>query len=168
MTDTELATVEQPTQAVEPRREMFPMAQVEGATDIAQVLAAWKERGLEPQDVSRADTIQRITIEHDPLDGKLSWKSSGPMDALMTIWLAVNAAISIGDYFTNGAGRADMPTGEAAVVIAFKDGRLSIDTLPKDEPLAAEKLLTSVLAYLWAKNNGHPVERFLRVFGWGE
>ena len=165
---TDILVDEQHSQAIEPRRELFPAAQVAGATSVADVLAAWKERGLEPQDIARADTLQRISIEHDPLDGQLKWTTSGPMDALMAIWLAVNAAISIGEYFSNGAGRVDMPSSEAAIVIAFKDGRLSFDSLPKDNQLAAEKLLTNVLAYLWSKNNGNPVERFVKAFGWGE
>src|SRR3990167_7776098 len=122
---TDILVDEQHSQAIEPRRELFPASQVAGATSVADVLAAWKEQGLEPQDVARADTLQRISIEHDPLDGKLKWTTSGPMDGMMAILLAVQTAISMGEYFLQGAGRVDMPSGEAAVVIAFKDGRLS-------------------------------------------
>ena len=153
--------------AVEPFREMFPHAGVPGASDFNQVLQVWKEKwGLEPHDVARADTLQSIDIVHDPLDGKLTWNKRGPMDGLMTIWLAVSAAISIGEYFSNGAGRIDMPSGEAAVGIVYKDGRLSFDSQPKGNQLALEELLTSLLRYFWAKQNGNPVERFLQAFGW--
>ena len=165
--DTGLTVMEQPTQAVEPRREMFPHAGVSGAQDFQTVIAAWEADGRKVTEVSRADTLQQIVTTHDPLDGKLTWKSSGPMDALMTIWLAVNAAISIGEYFTQGAGRVDMPTGEVVIIMGFKDGKLSI-AQPTGNQLAAEELLTTVLAYFWAKNNGNPVERFLRAFGWGD
>ena len=89
------------------------------------------------------------------------------MDALMIIWMAVTMAISVGQYFTQGAGRVDMPTGEVVVIMGFKDGKLSI-AQPVGNQLAAEKLLTTVLAYFWAKNNGNPVDRFLRAFGWGD
>ena len=151
--------------AIAPRREMFPNAGVQGAQDLQTVLAAWEADGRVATEVSRADTLQQIITTHDPLDGELTWKSSGPMDALQTIWLAVMTAISIGEYFTQGAGRVDMPTGEVVVIMGYKDGKLSI-AQPSGNQLAAEKLLTSVLAYFWAKNNSDPVERFLRAFGW--
>ena len=161
-----LKIVKQPTQAIEPHRELFPAAQVAGATSVADVLAAWKERGLEPQEVSRADILQWIKIEHDPLDGKLKWTTSGLMDGMMAILLAVQTAISMGEYFLQGAGRVDMPSGEAAVVIAFRDGRLSFDITPKDNQLAAEKLVAALLAYWWAKTNGHPLDQFMGAFGY--
>ena len=153
--------------AIEPRREMFPMAGVPGATDLTEVIEAWKERGLEAEEISRADTLQQIVTSHDPLNGQLTWKTSGPMDALMAVWLAVNTAISIGEYFTQGTGRVDMPTGEVVVIMGFKNGRLSI-AQPEGNQLAAEKLLTNVLRYFWARSNGNPVERFAQAFGWEE
>ena len=136
------------------------------AVSLAEMIEEWKDRGLEPVEVARADTLQQIVIVNDPLDGTLTWKSSGPMDALQTVWLVVTAAVSMGQYFTAGPGRVDMPTGECFMVIGFKDGRLSIQAHPQGGQLAVEKLLATVLAYFWEKNNGRPVERFLRAFGW--
>lgn len=163
--ETTLEILEQPTHAIEPRREMFPAAQVEGATSLAQVLEAWKERGLEPTEISRSDLLLHLAGTVDPLDGRLTWQSKGKMDALMVIWMAVTMAISVGQYFTQGAGQVDMPTREVVVIMGYKDGKLSI-AQPVGNQLAAEKLLTTVLSYFWAKNNGDPVERFLRAFGW--
>lgn len=152
------------------------MAQVPGATSLNQVFAQWKKRGLEPVEVARADTIQRITIEHDPLDGKLTWKTSGPMDGLMTQLLTVNAlvlmpslvvgdaAVSIAEYFTTGKGRIDLGTGTAAVMIGFQDGKLVLDWTPKDAPIAAKKLLAAALLFMIAKDAGLPIERLLKIF----
>lgn len=159
------------------RDTKFPTAQVDGAVSLAAVLEAWKERGLEPVDIARSDTVQKITIEHDPLDGKLTWSVTGNMDGLMAQLLAVNALVlmpslivgdavmSIAEYFTTGAGRIDLGTGEAAVVIAFKEGRLSMDSMPKDNPIAVRKLMAAALLYLLAQDNGNPTERFLKAFG---
>ncbi|MBI4999672.1 hypothetical protein HZB97_02800 [Candidatus Gottesmanbacteria bacterium] len=47
--------------------ELFPSAQVPGAKSLKQVFTQWKKRGLEPVEVSREATIQRIEITHDPL-----------------------------------------------------------------------------------------------------
>ncbi|MBI3385760.1 hypothetical protein HY031_01600 [Candidatus Gottesmanbacteria bacterium] len=132
---------------------------------------------MEPVEVARADTIQRITIEHDPLDGKLTWKTSGPMDGLMAQLLAVNAAVlmpsiivgdaavSIAQYFTTGKGRVDLGTGTAAVMIGFQDGKLVLDWTPKDAPIAAKKLLAAALLFMIAKDAGLPMERLLKSFG---
>lgn len=164
--------------AVSKKQGMFPMAQVPGATSLNQVFAQWKKRGLEPVEVSRAETIQRITIEHDPLDGKLTWKTEGPMDGLMTQLLTVNAlilmpslivadaAVSIAEYFTTGAGRIDLGTGTAAVMIGFQDGKLVLDWTPKDAPIAAKKLLAAALLFMIAKDAGLPLEKLLKSLGW--
>lgn len=164
--------------AVSQRQKLFPAAQVPGATSLKQVFAAWKKRGLEPVDVARADTLQRITIEHDPLDGKLTWKTQGPMDGLMAQLLAVNAlvlmpslivadsAVSIAQYFTTGKGRIDLGTGTAAVMIGFENGKLVLDWQPKDAPVAAKKLLAAALLFMIAKDAGLPLENLLKSLGW--
>lgn len=157
--------------------ELFPAAQVPRAKSLAQVFEEWKKRGLEPVDVARADTIQRITIEHDPLDGKLTWKTQGPMDGLMTQLLTVNAlmlmpslivadaAVSIAGYFTTGPGKVDLGTGTAAVMIGFENGKLVLDWQPKDAPVAAKKLLAAALLFMIAKDAGLPMENLLNALG---
>src|SRR3990167_7458340 len=130
--------------AISQKSGLFPAAQVPGAASLKQVFAQWKKRGLEPVEVSRAETVQRIVIEHDPLDGQLKWTTSGNMDGLMAQLLTVNAAVlmpsiivgdaavSIAEYFTTGKGRVDLGTGTAAVMIGFQDGKLVLDWTPKD------------------------------------
>jgi hypothetical protein len=164
--------------AVSKKPELFPAAQAPGATSLKDVFAQWKRRGLEPVEVTRAETIQRITIEHDPLDGKLTWKTSGPMDGLMTQLITVNAlmlmpslivadaAVSIAGYFTTGKGRVDLGTGTAAVMIGFENGKLVLDWQPKDAPIAAKKLLAAALLFMIAKDAGLPMENLLKSLGW--
>lgn len=164
--------------AISKKTEIFPAAQVSGAKSLKQVFAEWKKRGLEPVEVARADTIQRIIIEHDPLDGKLTWKTQGPMDGLMTQLLSINAlvlmpslvvgdaAVSIAEYFTTGKGKVDLGTGTAAVMVGFQDGRLVLDWTPKDAPLAAKKLLAAALLFMIAKDAGLPLENLLKAMGW--
>ncbi len=43
---------------------------------------------------------------------------------------------------------------------------MSIQDSNKGGQLAGEQLLTAVLAYFWAKNNGDSLDRFRRAFGW--
>ncbi len=160
--------------------EIFPVTQVPGTQPLAEVFMQWKKRGLEPVEVTRESVLQRIEITHDPLEGKLTWKSSGNMDGLGTVLMALeatclmpafvvaDAAFSICDYFTRGDGQLDLGTGEAAVMVAFKDGRLALDWQPKDAPIAAKKLLASALIFMLAKDAGLPLEKLLRAFGWDE
>ena len=176
--ESTLGILEQPTQAVEPRRELFPMAQVPGATTLAEVEQAWKAAGLKMEEASRADLLQRIEIIHDPLDGKITVNTHGPQSGAMVQLLIINAlvlmpsiivadaAMNMLEYFTTGPGKIDMEAGEAKVIVGFKDGRLVLGFDPPDKQIAAEKLLARALLYLFAKNNGLPLERFLRAFGW--
>ena len=160
------------------KQNLFPTAQVPGATSLNQVFAQWKKRGLEPVEVTRDQTVQRIIIEHDPLDGKLTWKTEGPMDGLMTQLLTVNAlvlmpsvivgdaAVSIAQYFTSGKGRIDLGTGTAAVMIGFENGKLVLDWTPKDAPIAAKKLLAAALLFMIARDGGLPLAEILGSLGW--
>lgn len=40
------------------KQELFPSAQVPKATSLDQVFSEWKKRGLEPVEVTRAETVQ--------------------------------------------------------------------------------------------------------------
>jgi len=122
---------------------------------------------------TEAETVQRIVITHDPLNGQLKWTISPNMDGLMATLLATNtlalmpalvvadAAVSIAEYFTTGEGRADLGTGEAAVMIAFRNGRLAVDSLPANNKTALRKLLATTLMALLAADDGHPLEGVL-------
>ena len=175
---TDKLAIEQQSQAIEPRRELFPHAGVPGVISLAEIEAAWTARGLKMQEANRADLLQRIEIVHDPLDGQITVNTHGPQSSAMVQLLMINAIVmmpclivadatmSMLEYFTTGPGKIDMETGEAKVFIGFKDGRLVVGIDPPDNQLAAEKLLGRALLYLLAKSNGLPLERFLKAFGW--
>jgi hypothetical protein len=162
MSDTSLVNI----------KERFPSAQVQGARSLQEVLDAWEKRGLNPVELTTEETIQRITIEHDPLNGKLTWTISRNMDGLMATLIATNTLVlmpslivsetvkSIATYFVEGEGRGDLGSGEAMVLIAFKDGRLVIDSMPKDNKIAIRKLLAATLITLLAQDNRNPIEEF--------
>ncbi len=151
----------------------FPLAQVPSATSLEEVFAAWKERGLKPVELTQEETTQRIVIEHDPLRGNLKWTSSPNMEGmgvilhaaettvLMPAVVTAEGAVSITEYFLRGQGKIDLGTGSAAVMLAFKDGRLAIDYQPKDSPIAAKKLLAAAFISLIAKDAGIPIENIL-------
>lgn len=163
--------------AVSKKPDLFPMAQVPGATSLNQVFAQWKKRELKPVEVTRAETIQRITIEHDPLKGELKWETQGPLDGLIATEIITNAAFlmpailtadgafSIAEYFTKGAGQLDL--GTAAVMVGFQNGKLVLDWTPKDAPIAAKKLLAAAMLFMIAKDAGLPMENLLKSLGLG-
>lgn len=158
--------------------ELFPAAQVPGAKSLAEVFAAWKKRGLKPVEITEGEQLQRIIITHDPLKGELKWETRGPLDGLMATEMIANAAFlmpailtaeaafSIAEYFTRGAGKLDLGTGTAAVMIGFQDGKLVLDWTPKDAPIAAKKLLAAALLFMIAKDAGLPLENLLKSLGW--
>lgn len=156
--------------------ELFPAAQVPGATSLNQVFAQWKKRGLKPVEITDGDQLQRITITHDPLKGKLKWETQGSLDGLIATEIITNAAFlmpailtaegafSIAEYFTKGPGQLDLGTGTAAVMIGFQNGKLVLDWTPKDAPIAAKKLLAAALLFMIAKDAGLPLEKILTTF----
>lgn len=166
--------------AIAPVEERFPTAMVEGATSLPEVFRAWKERwGLEPKEVTAEQVLQRVTLVHDPLKGELTWKTEN-LDGLGAMLQAVEAtvlmpcvitaegALSIAQYFTQGPGRLDIGTGEAGLIIGFRDGRLVWDWQPKDVPcpkIVAKKLLAALLLSMIAEDTGLPIERILKAFG---
>ncbi len=158
-------------------KQQFPLAQVPGATSVEEVFSAWKNRGFKPIEITQEAAIQRIEITHDPLKGELNWKSSNNMDGLGVILIATqalclmpsiivaDAAFSICEYFTRGEGQLDLGTGEAMVIIAFKEGRLALEWQPKDSPVAAKKLLASALIYMLSKDAGLPLDKLFTSLG---
>lgn len=161
------------------QKELFPTAQAAGALTESDVFARWRERGMEPVEVTPEQTIQRIVIEHNTLTGELKWTCSPNMDGLMAILNATrtavlmpsllvgDAAMSLCEYFTSGAGQLDLGTGKAAVVIGFDNGRMVLDWQPKDAPIAAKKLLAAALIFMVAKDAGLPIERLMKAMGMG-
>ncbi len=156
------------------QKEEFPLAQVPSATSLEEVFAAWKERGLKPVELTQEETVQRIVIEHDPLKGKLKWTASPNMDGMGVVLHAAEAtilmpavvtaegAVSIAEYFLRGEGKIDLGTGSAAVMLAFKDGRLAIDYEPKTNgDVAAKKMLAAAFLSLVAKDAGIPIENII-------
>ncbi len=153
--------------------ERYPFAQVQGAQSMQDVLEAWKERGWKPVQLSIDDLIQTVKISLNPKNGDLSWECSANMvDGLMATLLATEAtflmpslvtaegAISLAEYFARGEGRPDLGTGEAMVIIGFKDGKLKIDWEPKDRPIACKKLLAMALMCLLISDTQKlPMER---------
>ncbi len=148
----------------------YPMAQVPNAQSSTDVLAEWKRRGFTWQELTREQALQTILIEHDPLDGKMVITPSKNMDGLLIILhaaeaaflvpavLVADAAQSIAEYFTVGKGQVDLGTGEAMVVVVFKDGRLAVDFEPRDAPIAAKKLLAVALLRMIAQDAGLPIQ----------
>lgn len=163
--------------SIEIRQGKYPTAHVPGAQSLGDVFAEWQERGFTPVEVTRDQVLQRIEIIHDPLKGELTWKTSGSLDGLGMTLLATQAtmlmpailtadgAMSICEYFTRGQGQLDLGTGEAAVMVAFKDGRLALDWQPKETPIAAKKLLAAALLFLLARDAGLPIERLAESLG---
>ena len=82
---------------------------------------------------------------------------------LMPSVVVGDAAQSIAEYFTIGDGQIDLGSGEAAVMIAFKDGKLAIDWEPRDAPIAAKKLLAVALLRMIAEDAGLPIEKLFRA-----
>jgi len=162
---------------IQPR---YPMAQIPNALTTEEVVTAWREKGFAPQQISDTEALQTITITNDPLHAKLSWQASANLDGLgitlhateatllMQSVITAEGAQSICEYFTKGDGRIDLGTGEAMVLVAFKNGRLALDWNPKDAPIAAKKLLANALLYMIAKDAGLPLENLLTAFGWRE
>ena len=104
------------------------------------------------------------------MDGLIACEMITNAAFLMPAILVVDGAMSIAEYFTNGVGQLDLGTGEAAVMIAFKNGRLAIDWTPKEAPaptIAAKKLLAIALLRLIAEDAGLPMERLMRLFADG-
>ncbi len=160
-----------------PAGEAFPNAMVPGAQTMSDVLAVWKLCGLKPVQITDGDQLQRITLTHDPLRGELKWETQGPLDGLLATEMIANAALlmpaiitadgalSIAEYFTRGPGQLDLGTGEAGVVVVFKEGRMALDWEPKDAPIAAKKLLAAALLFMVARDAGLPIERLLAALG---
>ena len=161
------------------RVDKFSTALATGALTESDVFAQWRGRGLEPVEVTPEQTIQRIVIEHHTLTGELRWTCSPNMDGLMAILNATrtallipsllvgDAAMSLCEYFTSGAGQLDLGSGKAVVVIGFDNGRLALDWQPKDSPIAAKKLLAAALIFMVAKDAGLPIERLMSAMGIG-
>lgn len=166
------------TDKLQKTRERFPFAQVPGALTADDVFKAWRERGFEPQEMSDSDILQTIKIINDPVRGTMQWSASKNLDGLgiiantlkavlsMQAIITAECAQSVCEYFTKGEGRIDLGTGEAMVLIVFKNGRLALDWNPKDAPIAAKKLLASALLYMIAEDAGLPLENLLNAFGW--
>jgi len=161
---------------IAPAEGRFPTAQAPGATTLAEVLETWRARGLQPVEITEGEQLQRIIITHDPLRGELKWETQGPMDGLIATEVATNAmllmpailvaegAFSIAEYFTRGPGKLDLGTGQAGVVVGFKDGRLSLAYDPPDAPIAAKKLLAAALLFMVTRDAGLPLEKLLSAF----
>ena len=162
------------SQKLAEKQEVYPTALVPGAKSLSEVFQKWKEKGFHPTEITKGEQLQKIVITHDPLKGELKWETFGPLDGLMATEMIANAmllmpallvgetAFSVAEYFTTGPGRIDLGSGQAMVLIALKDGKLSIDWNPKENTIVAKKLLASALLYLIAKDAGLPLEKILR------
>jgi hypothetical protein len=165
------------TDSLEKVAERFPMAQVSGAQSLAEIDAQWKERGYIGRLLTKEQTIQRIVIERDPIEGKLTWTISPNQDGLLAVLNATSAAYlmpcvvvgdvaqSIAEYFCVGDGRVDIGSGKAVVIVAFKDGKLAIDFEPRGAPIAAKKLLAIALLRLLAEDAGLPIDKIMQAIG---
>ena len=165
-----------PENQIAPIEERFPFCNVLGITNLQEFTEYCKANNLAPTQLTREETQQRITITHDPLEGKLHWEITPNMDGLMATLIAGealflmpslvvgDAVASIAEYFTQGKGHIDLGTGEAFVAVGFKDGKLSIQFEPHDKPIALKKLLMAALLSVLASDAGMPMENIWKLF----
>ncbi len=123
------------------------------------------ENGLKTQEVTRKEAMQRIIINHDPLDGEMSWKTE-QVTGLAAMGIMAQAFISMYEEFSQGSMRVDLGTGSAKIAVVFEDGQMRI--VSDNNDIAVRRILAMALAYYIAKGKQQPLDGFAKAFGWNK
>lgn len=127
--------------------EEFPTAFVPGAGKLSDVFAEWKRRGLVPQEVTAEELRQTITIEHDTLNGKITYRRDGA-DALQTIALLWDAIRLIARHELFSNVRPKLNSGNAAIAISLDGNKITAIHDPPHDPVVLSGLLLADLCNL--------------------
>lgn len=142
--------------AIEPRAEAYPAAQVPGAANMAEVMAAWQARGLTPMQVTSDELVQTISITHNALSGELTWtvnKMDG-IQALGVLWLAM---VDIGETLLKAKVRPALSSGNARAMVALEGNTVQMAVEPaSDQPVVRGLLAAAILHLIEARAD--PIE----------
>ena len=129
------------------RGETFPQAQTPGATKLAQVLEAWKARGLTPVQVTEDEVWQTITVRHNALTGELKWDVD-KADGVQAVSLLFSALVDMGEYFFTAKARPRIVSKDTRVALMLEAGQIQMIADPPDDPVITRGLLVAALLRL--------------------
>lgn len=142
--------------AIEPRAEAFPAAQVPGANTLAEVMEAWRAKGLTPVQVTSDELLQHISIAHNALTGELTWTASkiDGIQALGVLWLAM---VDIGETLLKAKARPSLSSGQARAMVVLDGDRVQMAAEPANDPTVVRGLLAAAILHL-IKHRADPIE----------
>lgn len=115
-------------------------AGVADGTALGQVFESWRERGLTPVELTAADFIQRVYLEHDALHGQLTYRREG-MDAIQTIGVLFDAIRLLARHELFSETRPKLSSGKAAIALSLEDNRIEAIHDPPHDPVVLVGLL---------------------------
>lgn len=142
--------------AIEPRAEAFPAAQVPGAQSMAEVMEAWRARGLKPVQVTSGELAQTISITHNALTGETTWtvnKLDG-IQALGVLWLAM---VDIGETLLKAKARPALSSGQARAMVALDGNNVQMMADPAGDQAVIRGLLAAAILHL-IERRADPIE----------
>lgn len=137
-------------QAIAPRPGVFPMAQAPGATNIADVVDAWRARGLTPVQITEGEAVQRITITHDALTGKIDWTAS-KCDGVQAVSLLWSVLVDAGQEYFKAKARPQLTSGNARIALMLDGDNIQMIAEPVDDPVVLRGVLVAALLGLIEK-----------------
>lgn len=133
--------------AIEPRAEAFPAALVPGAQSVAEVMEAWRARGLTPMQVTSDELLQHISIAHNALTGELTWTTQkiDGIQALGVLWLAM---VDIGETLLKAKARPALSSGTARAMAMLDGNAVQLIAEPANDPAVVRGLLAAAILHL--------------------
>lgn len=135
------------SEAIVPVAPVFPMAQVPEATRIAEVLEAWRARGLTPVQVTDGEATQTISISHNALTGELKW-TVDKADGVQAVSLLFSALVDMGEEYFRAKARPRIVSKDARVAVMLERGEITMIADPVDDPVITRGLLVAALLRL--------------------
>lgn len=133
--------------AIEPRAEAFPAAQVPGASSLAEVMEAWRVKGLTPVQVTDGDVTQTITIKHNAITGKIEWSASR-IDGVQAVAVMFSALVDMGEVFFTAKARPPLTSGTARIALLLDGDNVQMMADPVNDPTVIRGLLSAALLSL--------------------